>query len=160
MTRTSRSIVTAALVAAFSAGAAASAAAAALPAVPTELAKPAPAVKGGIANPAVRPGSIIYTGDGTGSLAGPQRARQKIQWSQWGTTSATGTGADYVDNCIPDCARGKASRTPVTLKLSTPKRIGGHLIFTRMLVTFPSKGGRTQLWKVYYDRLAGYSWIT
>ncbi|HEY3725932.1 MAG TPA: hypothetical protein VGL51_02085 [Solirubrobacteraceae bacterium] len=59
----------------------------------------------------VRPFVIGYTGDGSGFLGGfdGQGVRLhfgRMRWTQWNRTQATGHGAVWLDDCMPDCAGG------------------------------------------------------
>lgn len=58
---------------------------------------------------------LLACGDGTNYLA-------KLEWTRWGTRSATGTGVDEVDDCTPDCARGHFHGYPAAVTLSGPRR--------------------------------------
>ena len=101
------------------------------PLVPTHL---GPAVHGDLQR---TPARIIYTGDGTGFFAGPgeggHRPRtQAIKWTQWEARTATGHGADWADNCNPNCAGGSFSAYAVSLRLSSPRVLDGYKVFTRL----------------------------
>jgi hypothetical protein len=81
----------------------------------------------------VKPAQIIYTLDGTGILGGfDGRGRAggfgHLHWSAWTHQSATGRGADWIDNCKPNCASGRYSPSAATVTAFRPR--GGH--FTRM----------------------------
>ena len=115
---------------------AASASAAALPGAVLSGAPP----KAG-KNVKVRPKQIVYTGDGTGFLAGPGTAGRRpkpsnLKWSSWTTSAAQGTGDDWVNNCEPFCAAGKFSRHAVTITLFRPRTLLGLRVFTRMRVHY------------------------
>ncbi len=89
----------------------------------------------------VRPGEIVYTGDGSGFLAGPGRAGRhpkpgRLTWSSWTATAALGSGADWLDNCEPFCAAGSFSQHPVNIKLYRPRRLLGFSVFTRMTIHY------------------------
>jgi hypothetical protein len=90
----------------------------------------------------VRPASITYTGDGSAFLAGRTtrhcrtgRCTNPLRWTSYAATAATATGADWVDDCTPDCARGKFHPTPTTVRMFRARQIHGHLVFTRMRVS-------------------------
>jgi hypothetical protein len=109
-------------------------------------------------NPVVKPGSIVYTGDGSGFLAGPGKTGRrpkagKLKWTSWSGKGATATGEDWINNCLPDCADGKFSTFPVALKASRPRVVLGHKIFTRLKVTWTGSRPKfikhhVELWKV------------
>jgi hypothetical protein len=130
-----------------------------LPKTPTEVGPP------GRGDFQVKPRSIVYTGDGSGFLAGARKAHNragKLSWTSWTVTGALGSGFNWVDNCQPDCAGGAFHLFAVKLKLSGPKHVHGHFIFTRMKVTYTSKTPhgvkhRSEIWKVVYSS-GTYSW--
>jgi hypothetical protein len=82
----------------------------------------------------VRPAQIIYTGDGSGILGGFDGGRGKgfghLQWTKWTTGSAFGHGADWIDDCRPDCADGTFTPHAATVNAFRPR--GGR--FTRLTV--------------------------
>lgn len=98
----------------------------------------------------IKPSNIVYTGDGTGALAGAaighrRRPRwRSLHWSSWTTTDAHGSGKDWVDNCKPDCAGGTFTGYEVRIHLYRPKYEHGHEVFTRMTLTFPGRRPRFQ----------------
>lgn len=111
----------------------------------------------GTAKPKVRPTLIVYTGDGSGYFAGPRKLGHSnyghLSWSNWTKTRASGSGANWVNNCKPSCAQGTYTGYPVKLQASTPKRVEGYLLFTRLKVTYTGKRpafahDRTQTWKL------------
>jgi hypothetical protein len=118
-------------------------------------------------NPQVRPGTIIYTGDGSGALAGRGvRSRHpkfgRLHWTTWNATEGRAFGADWINNCIPFCAAGTFTPYPVNIRAFRPRVVEGHRIFTRMQVTytgkFPGRGqSRVQIWKVE-DGHGQYFW--
>ena len=111
----------------------ASAAMAAVPGVTSE----------GTAPPKVKPAQIVYTGDGSGLFAGAQRVSKKnlgsIQWTKWNKKKALGSGANWLNDCKPNCAKGTYHGYAVTLKLTRPRHKSGFFVFTRMLVTYTGK---------------------
>src|SRR5438105_13848585 len=127
----------------------ATAALAALPGVTAE----------GAAAPKVKPKTIIYTGDGSGLFAGAQAVSKtdfgSIHWSKWNHKRALGSGGNWLDDCKPDCARGKYHGYPVTLSLSRPRTVAGKDVFTRMVVTYtqnlPSHAVKTTTWKLSHS---------
>jgi hypothetical protein len=60
----------------------------------------------------------------------------EINFTNWQSDSAKGTGYLYVNNCDPDCASGKMIKTAVTLKLDKPiKDSAGKLIFSNLSIS-------------------------
>ena len=94
----------------------------------------------------VRPGHIVYTGDGSGVLGGfggtgaghPGR----LQWTSWTRTQASGSGAVWLDDCTPDCAEGTFAPHKVEVKAFRP--VNNH--FTRLTLRYSLHG------KHYIDR--------
>jgi hypothetical protein len=79
----------------------------------------------------VKPASIAYTGDGTGFVAGAsERGGRGIHWLVWNRRRAFGRGYDWLNNCRPDCARGRFHRFPATVRARRPR----HGLFTRMTI--------------------------
>jgi hypothetical protein len=106
---------------------------------------------------AVRPGTILYTGDGSGFFAGAGKSGTppkvgKLHWTSWSAQGASGTGANWLNNCKPNCARGHFSAFPVTLKASRPRTVLGVKVFTRLQVTYaatkPHGLGKSETWKL------------
>ena len=66
--------------------------------------------------------------------------------------SPSGTGANWLNNCTPNCARGKFSAFSVTLKASRPRNVLGKKVFTRLTVTYtgttPHGLGKSEVWKL------------
>lgn len=113
-----------------------------------------------------RPKQIVYTPDGSGYFAGAHRhgrGASPIHWSSWGTTAATGTGADWLDNCEPDCAQGHFTAYRATIRLDRPKRLGGQLVFTRLTIKLtgphPARLSRGLVARLLYlPRTSSYLW--
>jgi hypothetical protein len=110
----------------------------------------------------VKPASIVYTGDGSAFLAGAARSNHRdkpLKWSSWTSSAGDGSGFNWVNNCNPNCAAGKFHAFALKLHAYRPRRLGGHLIFTRMKVTYTGKkahqGASTQVWKVVHEH-GGY----
>jgi hypothetical protein len=112
---------------------------------------------------AVRPGEIGLSGDGSSFLAGArQHGRQRrsnpnwagrIAWSSWTATQAIGSGANWHDNCEPDCASGHYYPSPVRLRAYDPSK--GH--FTRLWMRERYRGKwHTYILKLTYDGGAWY----
>jgi hypothetical protein len=62
--------------------------------------------------PQVKPEHIILT------CADATLAVDKIVWNSWTVDGATGHGVEFQDNCVPNCAQGSATYSPVTIRLS------------------------------------------
>lgn len=92
----------------------------------------------------VRPPVIGYTGDGTGYIGGLDgRGRidgrndfGHIAWLTWTKQAATGTGALWSDNGIPNDAEGTFSSVPVKIRAFAPH--DGH--FTRLTLRYTENG--------------------
>jgi hypothetical protein len=86
----------------------------------------------------VEPARITYTGDGTGFLGGADVGDESssIEWTQWTTGAALGTGFDQLDNCDPDCADGTYTGYRVRIDMWRPRVLAGTLVFTRMTIFF------------------------
>jgi hypothetical protein len=92
-------------------------------------------------NVLVRPKQIVYTGDGSGFLAGPGKAGRhpkpgKLTWSSWTSGAALGSGDDWINNCEPFCAAGSFSEHAVNIKLYRPREMLGLSVFTRMTLHY------------------------
>ncbi len=88
----------------------------------------------------VRPAQIIYTGDGSGILGGFDGGKGKgfghLRWTRWTTGSAFGRGADWIDDCRPDCADGTYTGHAATVNAFAPS--AGH--FSRLTITTTYRG--------------------
>jgi hypothetical protein len=140
----------------------ASAAAAGLPKLPRYIGKP----RG--SDMRVKPDLIFWTGDGSGFFAANgHRSRRpfrihRIHWSDWTETAAVGTGANWLDNCKPDCAEGTYTPYRVRLKAFRPRSRSGYLVFTRMRVRYSHHipqgiRHRTETW-VLVDNRGDFNW--
>jgi opacity protein-like surface antigen len=104
----------------------------------------------------VKPAAIVYTGDGSALFAGAQKVSKtnfgSLHWSKWTKKKAVGTGGNWLNDCKPSCAAGKFHGYPVKLTLTSPKKVAGKHIFTRMTVTYtqnlPAHATKTTTWKV------------
>ena len=61
---------------------------------------------------AVKPQHIVFT------CADATWAIDNLVWRSWKADGATGSGVEYERACVPDCADGKATYTPVTITLT------------------------------------------
>jgi hypothetical protein len=90
----------------------------------------------------VKPSQIIWTGDGSGVLAGHGTASKKfgrLHWSKWTATQGRATGANWLNNCLPNCAAGKFSPFNANVTVYRPRVISGFKVFTRMKVVYTGK---------------------
>jgi hypothetical protein len=71
-----------------------------------------PAVVNCGGQPDVKPGSIILT------CADNTWAVDKIVWTDWSAGGAKGTGIEYRRSCVPNCAQGSPTYSPVTITLT------------------------------------------
>lgn len=113
-----------------------------------------------------RPYSITYSGDGSALLAGRSRIRAHLRWTTWTNRQARGWGADWHDNCTPDCARGSYHAYPAIVHLYRPRQVGGYRVFTRMTVTYtakhppyPAYQARSVTYVLRFSRLYGTSYF-
>lgn len=86
-----------------------------------------------------KPFWIIYSGDGAALLAGRGSTSSRLHWTSWNAAEGDAWGADWHNNCVPDCARGTFFAFRATVKVYRPRRPGGYLLFTRMRVTYTGK---------------------
>jgi len=86
----------------------------------------------------VEPATIVYTGDGTGLLAGASVRNRKsgITWTKWTSELALGAGFNQLNDCNPFCAGGKFHGYPVRIELWRPQTLAGALVFTRMTIFY------------------------
>ncbi|MGW0391846.1 hypothetical protein ACWDYJ_13335 [Streptomyces sp. NPDC003042] len=65
--------------------------------------------------PQVRPEDFLLAcGDGNNRLV-------DLRWTTWGPRTATATGTDMANDCVPYCAAGTFRPYPVTVTLSRPR---------------------------------------
>jgi hypothetical protein len=69
--------------------------------------------------PQVRPRTFDLFCDGSGAFTG-------LTWSAWNASTATATGALYLDNCVPNCAQGKWTHRTVDLIFWRSEPVKGH----------------------------------
>lgn len=99
-----------------------------------------------------KPSSIVYAMGGI--LQGRRKANHKagsLHWSSWSATGGRGSGFNWVTSG----AGGKYKLYPVKLHPFHPRRVAGHLIFTRMTVTYtgakPSHSPKSSVWTVKHS---------
>ncbi len=69
---------------------------------------------------------------------------EKISWSSWTTTGATGTATHGINDCKPSCAQGTYTYFPVNVRLIHPGRVEGMLIFKTIVMSPTSSVGRSE----------------
>ena len=87
-----------------------------------------------------RPALIVYSGDGAAFLAGLGASAgypAHLHWTMWSRTQAQAWGGDWHNNCLPSCVQGIFTAYRANVHLDRPEVLGGHLVFTRMTVTYP-----------------------
>ena len=86
--------------------------------------------------PVVRPKQFDIFCDGSGSLT-------RLAWTSWNGTEATGTGVEYIDNCIPNCAQGKWQHENAIVVLWRAEPVAHHKgqsAYSKMTLLFPASG--------------------
>jgi hypothetical protein len=84
----------------------------------------------------VRPREFTIFCDGSRYLT-------KLSWTSWNATEATGTGVDYVDNCLPNCAQGKWTHQNAIVVLWRSRGVPHHKgqsEYTKLTVLYPGSG--------------------
>ena len=133
--------------------------AAPLPKVPTGYAAPV--------NLAIRPSRILITGDGSGLVGGftghPTATKRNQRWGRLHWTKrlparAYATGAEWIDNGIPDVASGTFHPYPATVLAFRPRAD----VFTRLRVAYvvpghgPGTGAQTETFKAEHVPASQY----
>lgn len=72
-------------------------------------------VTSGCKGAAFKPKRIVLACGDAGLVA------TKLQWKQWGTTQAKGSGTGEEKVCSPNCAEGTVAKGEMTLTLSRPR---------------------------------------
>jgi hypothetical protein len=103
----------------------------------------------------VRPASILYTGDSSGILGGFDGSGiahpGHLAWKTWTQQRATGSGANWIDDCNNGCQNGNFSAHAVRVEAFRPVR--GH--FTRLTLRYRYHGKRhVEQWGI--RRVGGY----
>jgi hypothetical protein len=60
---------------------------------------------------------------------------QEIDWKDWGSEGAIGTGIYVENNCKPNCASGKFIETPVTISLTNPIKLNSKIHLKDLAIT-------------------------
>ena len=66
---------------------------------------------------------LVACGDGYEEIA-------RIKWSRWDIKIAKGEGRYVWNDCLPSCVDGKTHSVLVRVKLSSVRKLKGHLYFT------------------------------
>lgn len=97
-------------------------------------ATPKPVVFTCLNHAVVRPGSyMLACADGGHLLTG-------LSWQSWTPASATATGRDEQNDCVPDCARGKFHSYPAIVVLWRSEPVAHHpgeTYYSRVTVLYP-----------------------
>jgi acetylxylan esterase len=103
----------------------------------------------------VRPASITMSPTGQSLFAGPPSGgvHGRIDWKSWTTEEAQGAGAEWNDDCIPDCPTGTfRANGSLTLRAFAP--VGGR--FTRLEVR--KSGGQRVVLRLQLQTGTYYEW--
>jgi hypothetical protein len=85
----------------------------------------------------IRPKEITDSGDGSGYVT-------NLVWSGWGSSQATATGIQEVDNCSPNCAQGKYTGYPATVTVAGLQPYGTGLeAYSTIVIEAPSLANGT-----------------
>lgn len=102
-------------------------------------------------------GQVLITGPGVRSIRSGKLGH--IRWAQWNRAQGKGHGLYWIDDCTPDCARGRFQSTPVTIEATRVR----HDRYTRLLLIY-RMGGNTVFDHRTLRRLSGaagpaYQWL-
>lgn len=81
------------------------------------------------------PAIVLACGDGNAGV-------KDMSWSSWSSTSATGTGDVYLNDCSPNCAGGTFHDYPATITLSDVVGSQAGRLFSHMHVVYTGAGPR------------------
>jgi hypothetical protein len=87
--------------------------------------------QGVVGPPAQRPGALELTADGTLSV-------ERVQWSSWGGSAATGTGNAIYHGCTPNCAAARVHAAIVSVRLSDVRTCHGRRYYSGLELTLSS----------------------
>src|SRR3954452_19587385 len=92
-----------------------------------------PLLIGNCAKPKFKPANVILA-CGDASLGATN-----VAWSTWTRKKAVGAGTGQLNDCKPDCARGKTKTAPMQLRATRPRTCSnGRRIFTKLSYTWTS----------------------
>jgi hypothetical protein len=83
--------------------------------------------------PVQRPGSLELTVDGTLYVSG-------VQWTSWGSQTATGSGIAHYHGCTPTCAQAPVHDALVAIRLVGIRVCGGRQYYSGVTLTLNSGG--------------------
>ena len=94
---------------------------------------PAPPVyfQGALGGLAVRPISLQLTADGTLSV-------ERVQWSSWGGSTASGSGSALYHGCVPNCAAAPTHAAVVAIRLSDVRTCRGKRYYAGVTLRLTS----------------------
>lgn len=105
-------------------------------------ARPKPVVFTCLNHAVVRPGSyMLACADGGHFLAG-------LSWQSWTPASATATGRDEQNDCLPNCAEGKFHSYPAIVVFWRSEPVAHHpgeTYYSRVTVLYP--GAHPLIWR-------------
>lgn len=109
----------------------------------------------------VRPYIVVLSVDGSGLLGGfsgrhPTESTRgkpfgRLHWTTWNSTEGRASGAEWLNNCRPSCARGTYHAYKATVHVYDPGRSG---VFLRMTV----KSRRSATYTAHYFGGYGGGW--
>jgi hypothetical protein len=86
----------------------------------------------GVAGPArQRPGVLELTGDGTLYVSG-------VQWSSWGSETASASGIAHHHGCSPNCAQAPVTDSLVAIRMFGIRACGGRRYYSGLTLTLNS----------------------
>jgi hypothetical protein len=122
-----------------------------------------PMLQTGYGHTAVRPTSILYTGDGSGIIGKlPSHDFHRVvgqrpgflHWTAWTNTHADANGTVWLLSCRPDCADSPYYR--YALRLTAGRVRNGH--FTRMTLHYSYHGQKITDTRCVPDRRSRQVW--
>lgn len=107
----------------------------------------------------MRPAEIGYTGDGTGVLGGFDGTPKNgsfghLRWREWTQTRGLGSGAVWINACVPNCASGTFAPHAADVLASNPLRG----VFRLLTITY-SFHGKKVIDKRPLRHAAGTGWV-
>lgn len=122
-----------------------------------------PVLSTGYGHSAVRPHSILYTGDGSGIIgrlhAGDARRAVGqtpgfLHWTTWTNSQGAAKGTVWLLSCIPNCAASSYHSYALTLAVGRVRH--GH--FTRMTLQYSYHGRQVTDTRCVPDRPPALNW--
>jgi hypothetical protein len=87
--------------------------------------------QGAVQGLAVRPRSLELTADGTLSV-------ERMQWTSWGGSIASGSGNALYHGCTPNCAAAPTHAAVVAVSLSDVRKCGGKQYYAGVTLRLTS----------------------